>query len=38
MPDQQRVAMPLQQINGKEIGATRMPQAAIIRHDNDIQA
>jgi hypothetical protein len=29
--------MPLQQINGKEIGATRMPQAAVIWHDTDIQ-
>ena len=37
MPDQQMVAMPLQQINGKEIGATRMPQTAIIRHSSDIQ-
>jgi hypothetical protein len=34
MPDQQITALPLQQINGKEICAAGMPGAAIVRHDN----
>jgi hypothetical protein len=36
MPDQQITALPLQQINGKEICAAGMPGAAIVRHKNNM--
>jgi hypothetical protein len=32
MPGQQVVTLSLQQVNGKEIGTTRMPGASIVRH------
>ena len=32
MPRKQVITSPPQQINGKEIGSTRMPGATVIRH------
>jgi len=36
MRDEKIVAMPSQQVDGKEIGSTRMPGAAIIGHDESM--
>jgi hypothetical protein len=36
MRDEKIVAMPSQQVNGKEIGSTRMSGAAIIGHDESM--
>jgi hypothetical protein len=38
MPGQQVVALPLQQIDGEEIGAARVPGATIVRHGGSITA
>src|SRR3989338_4012732 len=32
MPDQQVIALPLQQVHGEEISTARMPGATLIRH------
>jgi len=37
MTNQQVVALPLQQIDGKEVSAARMPGATVIRHDDSIE-
>lgn len=37
MPDQQVVILPLQQIDGEEVSAARMPGATVIRHGDSIE-